>query len=203
MISTSSLHYQAKSIKQMWQILATCLVFLIMVTMSFVANSTEFSINAHQGDESDIKGFSFHVADKFSKKNNFYWQIGYSNYQDLSVEWNKDKLFFDISNVEAIVSYRHKLKSYNKFINNLTLEYQLGVAVVMTENKFNWPELNEEKFFSEKGDINPLMGVALHYNFSRNNAFVFGVKYQPEVSEFGDMSSFYIGFIHRFNQRGY
>lgn len=200
----SFINRAAKVVNQHWQKLAALVIAsMTVISMSFTANATDFSINVHQGDQSDVKGFSFHVADSFAKKSNFYWQLGYSNYKDLSVDWNQDNLFFDISNVEAIVSYRHKIKSYNKFINSLTVEYQVGAAVVMTENKFTWPELNEEKFFSEKGDVNPLVGVTLHYNFSRNTALVFGVRYQPEVSEFGDMSSIYLGVNHRFSQTGY
>ena len=200
----SLINSAAKVVNQHWQKLAAIFIALsITISSTFSVNATDFSINAHQGDQSDVKGFSFYVADSFAKKSNFYWQLGYSSFKDLSVEWNKDNLFFDISNVEAIVSYRHKIKSYNKFINSLTVEYQVGAAVMMTENKFTWPELNEAKFFSEKGDVNPLVGVALHYNFSRNTALVFGVRYQPEVSEFGDMSSIYLGVNHRFSQTGY
>ncbi|GHE91049.1 hypothetical protein [Thalassotalea profundi] len=204
MNTSSSKHFTTGKTCTMWQKFAAISLFLIAnLTTVFTANATDFSFNLHQGDQSEIKGFSFYVADNFTRKSNFYWQLGYSSYKDLSVAWNNDELFFDINNVEGIVSYRHKIKSYNKFINSLTVEYQVGAAVVMTENKFTWPELQEAKFFSEKGDVNPLIGMALHYSFSRNTSLVFGVRYQPEVSEFGDMSSIYIGVDHKFNQVGY
>lgn len=186
-----------------WQKYASVLmVILASVTFSFSTNAADISANAHKGDN-DIKGYSFYFADQFSKKSNFRWQVGYSSYSDLSVKWNQDKLYFDVNNIEAILSYRHKVKSYNGFFNRLSIEYQVGAAVATTENKFNWPSLNEEKFFSEKGDINGFLGLALYYNLSRTTALILGVKYHPEFSEFGDMSSIYFGINYGFGQQGY
>lgn len=187
-----------------WQYLAIALLISSLLTIApFSTGATEFSASVHKGDQKDVKGYSFTIADNFSKKSNFYWHVGYSSYKDLSVNWNKDKLFFDVNNVEAILSYRQKIKSYNSFFNSLSIEYQMGAAIAVTENKFTWPNLNEEKFFSEKGDINGFVGLALYYNLSRNTALILGVKYHPEFSEFGDMSSIYFGLNHSFGQSGY
>jgi len=169
--------------------------------LSFNTLAIETNIAIHQGSDSNTQGFSFHVADKVSKSSNFYWGLGYSNLDDVKVEWNDDDLFFKVDTIDAIVSYRYQPKTYNKFMRQLTVEYQAGVSFALTENKFIWPELSEERFFTEKGDVNTLVGVAVHYNTSKNSALNLGFKYQPSFSELDDITSVHLGFTYKFGKQ--
>ena len=55
-------------------------------------------------------------------------------------------------------------------------------------------------YSSEKNDINAVIGVGALYKLDRNTSINFGVKYQPNFSEFGDISSVYIGLTYRFGR---
>ncbi len=172
--------------------------------ISFSTSALETSFSLHQGDEAKTQGLSFSVADKFTKSADFYWNIGYSYLDDVKVEWNQQALYFKVDMLDAIVSYRYKPKSYNQFMKHVTLEYQVGASIALTENKFVWPELNEEKYFSKQNDINPLFGFNMHYALNRNSTVNIGFKYQPSFSDFDDITSVYIGFTYKFgNQFGY
>ena len=115
-----------------------------------------------------------------------------------------DELFFKIDTIDALVSYRHKIQSYNSFFKNLTIEYKIGASIALTENKFTWPEtpgLEEEvRYFSEENDINAVIGVGALYKLNRNTSINFGVKYQPSFSQFGSVSSVYLGISYRFGR---
>lgn len=73
------------------------------------------------------------------------------------------------------------------------MEYQLGASASLTENKFTWAEFNEEKYFSEKGDVNGFVAISAHYKISSNVSAIMGVKHFPKMSEFGSMSSVFLG----------
>jgi len=163
-----------------------------------LALDTSFSL--HKGDESKTKGISVSVADNFAKGSNWYWSFAYNTLDDVQVRWNNDELYFKTDTLDAAISYRQQLKSYNDFLKKVTIEYQVGASVALTENKFFWQALNEEKYFSEKGDINALLSVSAHYNFNKKTALILGVKYQPNFSEFGDISSVFVGINYKFGK---
>ena len=187
-------------IKNVWQKVIIATVMLLSCSIIQV-NAIETNIAMHQGSESDTQGFSIAVSDKVTKSSNFYWGVGYSNFDDVKVEWNQRDLFFKVDTIDVIASYRYQPKSYNSFMKKLTLEYQLGASFALTENKFLWPELNEEKVFSDKGDFNPFIGFATHYSFSKNSALNLGFKYQPSFSDLDDITSVYIGFTYKFGKQ--
>ena len=171
---------------------------------TFSAHALEVSGDFHKGSESKTQGYSFALADTFAKGGNIYWTVAYSGLDKVKVEWNNDELFFKIDTVDLLVSYRHKVQSYNSFFKNLTLEYQVGASVALTENKFTWPETlgleKEIKYFSEDNDINAIVGVGAYYKLNRNTSVKFGVKYQPSFSEFGAITSAYVGISYRFGR---
>ncbi|WP_206485618.1 hypothetical protein [Thalassotalea sp. G2M2-11] len=172
--------------------------------MSFSINAIETSFSFHQGDDSNTQGFSFAVSDKFSKASNFYWNLGYSYLDDVKISWNNSDLYFKVDTVDAVASYRYQPKSYNKIMKKVTFEYLAGVSFALTENKFVWPELDEEKYFSKSNDVNALFGFNVHYELSKQTALHLGFKYQPSFSQFDDITSFNLGFSYRFgNQFGY
>lgn len=156
------------------------------------------SLSLHKGDESKTKGISVSIADNFAKGSAWYWSVAYNTLDDVQVKWNNDELYFKTDTLDAAISYRQQLKSYNDFLKKVTIEYQVGASIALTENKFYWAALNEEKYFSEKNDINALLAVSAHYNFNKKTALTLGVKYQPSFSEFGDISSVFVGINYKF-----
>ncbi len=174
---------------------------LVSSLCTFSAHALDANVSVHQGDESDTKGASFTFSDRVSKSSNFYWNVGYSYLDDVKVEWNNRELFFKVDTVDLIVSYRHRPKTNSPTMRKFSFEYQVGASMALTENKFIWPELDEEKYFSEKNDIKPMMGFNVHYSTSKNTAFNVGFKYQPSFSEFDDITSVYLGFTYKFGHR--
>jgi len=193
-----------KKVNKLRNIIAVGGVFIATSIFTYSANALEVAGNFHKGSESKSQGYSFALADTFTKGGNIYWSVSYNSLDNVKVNWNKDELFFKIDTIDALVSYRHKIQSYNSFFKNLTIEYQLGASIGLTENKFTWPEtpgLEEEvHYFSQESDINAVLGVNAHYKLNRNTAINFGMKYQPSFSEFGSVSSVYIGFSYRFGR---
>ena len=171
---------------------------------SFNANALEVSGDFHKGSKDKTQGYSFALADTFTKGGNIYWTVGYSSLDKVKVEWNNDEQFFKVDTLDALVSYRHKVQSYNSFFKNLTIEYKIGASFGLTENKFTWPEtagLEEEvRYFSEESDINPIIGVGAYYKLNRNTSINVGLKYQPSFSEFGAITSAYVGISYRFGR---
>jgi len=192
--TNSATHIQRK-------IIAGFSFFLTSIILSFNAIAIETNIAMHQGSESATQGFSIYISDKFSPSSNFYWGVGYSNLDDIKVEWNDDDLFFKVDSVDAVISYRYQPKTYNKIMRELTFEYQMGASYALTENKFVWSELDEEKYFTQKNDVNVLLGGAVHYNTSKNSAVNLGFKYQPSFSELGSITSVYLGFTYKFGKQ--
>jgi hypothetical protein len=181
--------------------------FQLLVLFSLIAfpsQAIETNFSLHQGSESNTQGISFAISDSISKGSNFYWNIGYSYLDDVKIEWNQSDLFFKVDTVDAIISYRYKPRSYNQSMKNFTFEYQIGATMALTENKFIWTELNEEKYFSESNDINPMLGFNVYYDLSKNTAVNVGFKFHTSFSEFEDITTLYVGFTYKFgNQFGY
>lgn len=175
--------------------------FIIFSTLALPSQAIETNFSIHQGSESNTQGFSFLVSDTFSKGSNFYWNIGYSYLDDVKIEWNNSDLFFKVDTIDAIVSYRYKPKTYNQSMKKFIFEYQIGATMALTENKFIWPELNEEKYFSKSNDINPMLGFTVHYEMSKSTAVNVGFRYHPSYSEFEDVTTLYVGFTYKFGKQ--
>jgi len=193
-----------KHLNKLRNVFAVSSLFIATSFLATGANALEVSGDLHKGSESKTQGYSFALADTFTKGGNIYWTVGYSSLDKVKVEWNNDELFFNIATVDALVSYRHKIQSYNSFFKNLTIEYKVGASFGLTENKFTWPEtpgLEEEvRYFSEESDINPIIGVGAYYKLNRNTSINVGVKYQASFSEFGAITSAYVGISYRFGR---
>lgn len=173
-----------------------CALLLAMVNMQ--GHAVETSVQLHKVDQDGSYGYSFAIGDDFFNKPEFNWQIAYSRVEDANIQWNDDDIDFSLDTIDLALSYRYFPKSYNKFINSLSFEFQVGAGIVLTENKFTWPDLQEEKFFSEQGDINPFIAVAIHKELSRKTSMHIGLKHYPSYSEFDDVSSIFIGFTYNF-----
>jgi hypothetical protein len=175
------------------QVVAVFLTVLSLLVFSLPIQALEIGVNGHQGTEYETQGYSIFIADNFSRQSPFYWSLGVSRYDELFVEWNNSNLKFPINSAEAALSYRHQFSSRSPTTRGFSMEYQLGVAASLTDNKFTWPELNEEKFFSENGDINGFLAISAHYKISSNISASAGVKHFPKLSEFGSISSVFFG----------
>jgi len=196
--------FTSKPLPTFNRLLKSLIVMMITSLYSLPSLAIEANISLHQGDESNTQGISFLVSDKITKSGNFYWNIGYSALDDVKVEWNNNELFFKVDTLDAIISYRYQPKTYDQFTKKLTFEYQLGATMALTENKFIWQDLGEEKYFSKSNDINVMLGFGVHYTLSKQSAMNMGFKYQPSFSEFDDITSIYLGFTYKFgSQYGY
>jgi hypothetical protein len=172
-----------------------------LLTLSSVNTmALDTTLSLHQGDESKTSGISIALADTFTKGSNVYWSVGYSTLDDVKVEWNDDELFFKNDAIDVVIGYRHKIVSYNSFFKKITLDFQAGASYALTDNKFFWEDLNEEKYFSESGDINAIVAMSAHYNFNKKTALTVGIKHQPSLSDFGSVSSVFIGINYKFGR---
>lgn len=174
-------------------------VALCFVQLNTYAMETNFQ--AHKVNQSGTYGFSVGISDSFFKQKEFNWLVSYNRVQNKTIEWNNDAIDFSLDTVDLMLSYRYSPKSYSTFVKSLTFEFQAGAGIALTENKFNWPELNEERFFSEQGDVNAVVAFVIHKSFSKDFAMQLGVKHYPDYSNFGDISSAFIGFSYNFGSK--
>lgn len=184
-------------------VLATLMsALLLLVTLQSAALET--SLQLHKADQSGAYGLSFGIGDDFFNHKEFNWAISYNRLEDINITWNDDDINFSLDTVDFMLSYRYYPKSYNTFIKSLIFEFQAGVGVALTENKFLWPALEEEKFYSEQGDVNGVLAFLVHKKLTKEVSMQLGVKHYPDYSEFGDISSLYLGFSYQFGrQSGY
>lgn len=186
-----------------WQIRAAWLTVLSSLFITLPAESVEIAGSFHQTDQSQSKGYSLTVTDSVARRSPFYWTLAYNKLDKVFVDWNGSSLSFPLASIETSLSYRQKLTSRNPAIRRFIIEYQAGISTALTENKFVWNELNEQKYFSERGDMNGFVAITAHYKFASNTSVHLGLKHLPSVSEFGDISSVFLGLSYRFGANYY
>ena len=174
-------------------------VFLFMVHINSYAMET--SIQLHKADQSGAYGVSVGIGDNFFNRQEFNWAVSYNRLDDINITWNDDDINFALDTVDLMLSYRYYPKSYNHFVKSLIVEFQVGVGVTLTENKFLWPELDEVKVFSEQGDVNGVLGFTVHKKLTNQVSMQIGVKHYPDYSEFGDVSSVFMGVTYQFGRQ--
>ncbi|MFT5852623.1 MAG: hypothetical protein ACI87J_002601 [Colwellia sp.] len=177
------------------------LIAVVLFMVHINSYAIETSIQLHKVDQSGATGFSFGIGDNFFNQREFNWAISYNRLEDVNITWNDDDIDFSLDTVDLMLSYRYYPTSYNRFVKNLMVEFQAGVGVAMTENKFTWSELNEEKYFSEQGDVNGVFGFMIHNKLTKQAAIHIGLKHYPDYSEFGDVSSVFLGFTYTFGRQ--
>ena len=197
MVFNNKLVQQCVAIKG--QVVAVFLAVLSVIVFSLPAQSIEVGVTGHQGTEYETQGYSIFIANNFSRRSPFYWSLGISRYDEVFVEWNNRELKFPITNAEASLSYRHQLTSRSPTMRRFSMEYQIGASASLTDNKFTWAEFNEQKYFSETGDINGFVAISAHYKISSNVSAIMGVKHFPKMSEFGSISSVFLGVKYNLN----
>lgn len=176
----------------------------MLAASSNYANALEGSLQIHHGQEKSSVGYALVLHDQFSRRSPFGWNVSYNRISNMKVNWNDTDLFFDSNTIDLMATYRMQPRSYNKSVNSLMFEFQAGISLNLTENKFIWEDLDQERFFSEKNDINPALAFLTHYRFNRKSKVHVGVKYYPKFSEFGGVGTVFAGFTYKFgNQFGY
>jgi len=181
--------------------LLTILTSTLLLLISFNSSALETSIQLHKADQSGAYGVSVGIGDNFFNQREFNWSVSYNHLEDVNITWNDDDINFALDTVDLMLSYRYYPKSYNTFIKSLIVEFQAGLGVVITENEFLWSNLNEQKYFSEQGDVNGVLGFIVHKKMTKQIAMQIGIKHYPDYSEFGDISSIYLGFTYNFGRQ--
>ncbi|MGJ8694023.1 MAG: hypothetical protein ACSHW0_16265 [Thalassotalea sp.] len=165
-------------------------------------NAGELSAQIHSGTEENAIGYSFHFSDAFFSQRNFRWGLGYSHLAELKATWNDEEQFFNNDNVDAFVAYRLFPKSYNAFWRPFNFEFKAGASISLTENKFTFEKFpDQEIVFSEKNDVNFMLGFTANYQLSRASQVQLGYRYYPKFSEFDDQGSIFIGLSYEFGRK--
>ena len=180
------------------QVVAVLLTVLSLIVFSLPTQALEIGVSAHQGTEYETQGYSIFIANSFSRKSSFYWGLGFNRYDEVYVEWNDSNLKFPLNSAEASLSYRHQFSSRRARNGSLSMEFQVGAVAILTDNKFTWAKLGEEKSFSETSDINGFVSISGHYKMSSKVTAIMGVKHFPDMSEFGPITSVFLGFKYSF-----
>lgn len=195
------------SIKSIRMVKKTSIILTVLISCCFSVSLYALEVGAeiHKGEDSKTTGFNLSISDNFSRKHNLNWTLAYNKLDDIkrivTVDGNERDKFFSVDTIEALVSYQQKLRTYDSFLKNITFEFQAGLSAALTENKFIWKTLNQEQYFSEKGDVNAILTFSTHYHINKNSAIRLGLKYQPNFSEFGSVSSIYLGFSYKFGRQ--
>lgn len=165
------------------------------------SQAVEAGLQFHKGEESGSVGYHFSVADRFSRKSPYGWQVSYNHLSELGITWNETELFFDSNTIEVMGTYSYEPRSYNKFLKRLVFEFQGGASIQLTENKFIWEDLELERTFSEKGDISGVLAFITHYKITNKAKFHVGAKFYPKFSEFDSVGTVFAGFTYQFGRR--
>ncbi len=183
-------------------------IILFMVSSNSYAVEPFFQV--HKADQSEVYGVSIGISDSFFNQREFNWAVSYNymgnvsinNLEEYSPVWDESDNSFPLNTVDLMLNYRYYPKSYNSFIKTLIFEFQAGVGISLTENKFVFrPEIDtDDVYFSEQGDVNVALGFLVHKKISKQVSMQIGVKHYPDYSEFGDISSVYVGFSYRFGR---
>ena len=189
-----------------FQVLCFCLVVI-----SINAQAIESSIQLHKVDQDKSFGYSLSIGDEFFKQKTFNWQVSYNRLENVAIAdldetsdtWDKAGFDFSVQTVELSLGYRYYPRSYDKFISSLMFEVQAGAAVNLTEHKLVFrPDFDRDDiYYAEQGDINPVLSITMQKSFTKNSAIHFGLKHYPSYSEFGSITTIFIGFNYRFGRQ--
>ncbi|MCJ8296875.1 MAG: hypothetical protein MJK15_20965 [Colwellia sp.] len=196
----------AKNLQHIAQVLCLC-----MIMLHGNSHALESSVQLHKVDQEKSFGYSLSIGDEFFKKKAFNWQVSYNRFENVAISdldktseaWDKADFGFSLQTVDLSLGYRYYPKSYDKLINSLMLEFQLGAAINLNEHKFVFrPDFDRDDItYAKQGDINPVLSISLHKSFTKNSAMHIGFKHYPSYSDFGSISTLFIGFNYRFGRQ--
>ncbi len=196
----------ANKLTFIFQVLCFCLVVI-----SINAQAIESSIQLHKVDQDKSFGYSLSIGDEFFNQKAFNWQVSYNRLENVAIAdldktsdtWDKAGFDFSIQTLELSLGYRYYPRSYDKFISSLMFEFQAGAAVNLSEHKLVFrPDFDRDDiYFAEQGDVNPVLSITMQKSFTKNTAIHFGLKHYPSYSDFGSLSTVFIGFNYRFGRQ--
>lgn len=185
-----------------------CISFAIVHGKSYALES---SVQLHKVDQDKSFGYSLSIGDEFFKQKAFNWQVSYNRLENVAISdldeisdvWDKAGFDFTIQTIDLSLGYRYYPRSYDKFISSLMVEFQLGASVNLSEHKIiPDPTLNvDDVYFAKQGDINPVLSLSIQKSFTKNSAMHIGFKHYPSFSDFGSISTIFIGFNYRFGRQ--
>lgn len=187
------------------------LVFLLCFFIVKQGHALESSVQLHKVNQEKAYGFSLSIGDEFFNQKAFNWQVSYNHFdnvmirdlEDISEEWDKANYDFTIQTIDMSLTYRHYFRSYNKMISSLMFEAQIGASVNLGEHKLVFrPDFERDDiYFAKQGDINPVLSISLQKSLTKKSAIHFGFKHYPDYSDFGTISSLFIGYNYRFGRQ--
>jgi hypothetical protein len=184
--------------------------FLFIVMWASKSHALESSVQLHKVDQDKSFGYSLSIGDEFFNQKALNWQVSYNRLENVVIAdldkisdvWNGAGFDFTMQAIDLSLGYRYYPQSYDKFINTLMIEFQLGASVNLSEHKLIPQDTNADvRYFANQGDINPLLSISIQKSFTKNSAMHIGVKHYPSYSDFGSISTIFIGFNYRFGRQ--
>ena len=184
-----------------------CISFAMLPSHSYALES---SVQLHKVDQDKSFGLSLSIGDEFFNQKAFNWQVSYNRLENVAIvdldetseEWANAGLDFAIQTVDLSLGYRYYPRSYDKFIKTLMFEVQLGASVNLSEHKFIFKTIERDDLvFAKQGDINPVISFSVQKSFTKNSAMHIGFKHYPSFSDFGSISTVFVGFNYRFGRQ--
>lgn len=194
------------------------IVILLMSLLGFTlpgnAHALESTLVLHKVNQDKSHGYSLSIGGEIVEQTGVIWQLNYTRLENVAIQdldktseaWDDADFDFSLHNADLMIGYRYFPKSYNKVLNSLMFDFQLGAAVNISEHKFVFrPTFDrDDVYFANKGDVNAVGSVVIHKSFTRNTGMLMGVKYYPKYSDFGDITTLFLGFNYHFgSRRGY
>ncbi|WP_057831506.1 hypothetical protein [Colwellia sp. TT2012] len=189
------------------------LLCLFMFIFHGNSHALESSVQLHKVDQETSFGYSLAIGDEFSQQKAFNWQVSYNRLENvaisdldkISVKWDEANDGFTFHTIDLMLGYRYYPRSYDKFINSLMFEVRVGANVNLSDHKFVFPPkpsfARDDLYFAKQGDINPVFSISLQKSFTKNSAMHIGFKHYPSFSDFGSISTLFIGFNYRFGRQ--
>ncbi|TYK64873.1 hypothetical protein CWS31_013455 [Colwellia echini] len=189
----------------------TQVLSLIALFSASQSYALEGSVQLQKPNQDKSYGYSLVLGDEFFNQKAFNWQVSYNRLENVAITdldetsqtWDDANLDFTLQTIELGLSYRYYPRSYDKLISSLMIEFQVAAAVNLSEHKLVFrPTLDRDDiYFANQGDINPVMSVMLQKSFTKNSAIQLGLKYYPSYSDFGSISTLYLGYNYRFGRQ--
>jgi hypothetical protein len=184
---------------------------LFIVLLANKGQALESSIQLHKVAQDTSFGYNLSIGDEFFNQKAFNWQISYNRLENVEISdldktseaWSQAGFDFSIQTIDLSLAYRYYPRSYDRFIETLMVEFQLGAAFNLSDHKLVFrPNLDRDDiYFANQGDINPVMSISVQKSLTKNNAVHIGFKHYPSYSDFGSISTLFIGFNYRFGRQ--
>jgi hypothetical protein len=188
----------------------TKILCLFIVILTNKTHALESSVQLHKVDQDKSFGYSVSIGDEFFNQKAFNWQVSYNRFENVAIAdldkisdvWDDAGFDFTMQAIDLSLGYRYYPQSYDKFINSMMVEFQLGASVNLSEHKLIPQDPNADvRYFANQGDINPVLSISLQKSFTKNSAMHIGVKHYPSYSDFGSISTLFIGYNYRFGRQ--